>query len=184
VARTVDFIWQERTVSENENEQAQGTSLGAWMAQDGLRYEALENPSEALARAVMRGLFSYNTTKIGESHYARLGVFAYDGVDTDAESGEQRTPIGGLVGDLVWDWLHIDALWVDARYRGRGVGGALMRHAEETARAQGIVNVHLETTSFQALPFYQKLGYEVFAELPDKPKGASWYYLKKLGEPA
>lgn len=174
-------------MSENENEQARGAPLGAWVAQDGLRFEALENPSEALARAVMRGLFSYNTTKIGESHYAQLGIFAYDGVETvetGADNGEQRALIGGLVGDLVWDWLHIDALWVDERYRGRGVGGALMRHAEETARAQGIVNVHLETTSFQALPFYQKLGYEVFAELPDKPKGASWYYLKKLGEPA
>ena len=166
-------------MSENESEQAQSAPLGAWTAPGGLRYEALENPPDDLARAVTRGLFSYNTTKIGESSYAQLGVFAYDGAG--AEDGEQRTVIGGLIGDLVWDWLHIDALWVDEAYRGRGVGGALMRRAEEVARARGIVNIHLETTSFQALPFYQKLGYEVFAELPNKPKGSTWYYLKKHG---
>lgn len=32
-----------------------------------------------------------------------------------------------------WYWLHIDSLWVDEAYRGRGVGAALMRHAEELA---------------------------------------------------
>jgi ribosomal protein S18 acetylase RimI-like enzyme len=185
----VYLVQEEWAVSENDSEQAQGTALGAWTAQDGLRYEALENPPDDLIRSVNHGLYRYNTTRICESSYARLGVFAYADADAgesaSAEDGSsQRTVIGGLVGDLVWDWLHIDALWVDEAYRGRGVGGALMQRAEEMARARGIVNTHLETTSFQALPFYQKLGYEVFAELPDKPKGSTWYYLKKQGEPA
>ena len=177
-------------MSDNESEQAQGAPLGAWTAPEGLRYEALENPPIELLRSVNRGLDAYNRTRIGDYTWVRLGIFAYDGAGEDSSEdgsengGEQRKLIGGLFGDLVWDWLHIESLWVDEAYRGRGVGGALMRRAEEMARTQGIVNIHLETTSFQALPFYQKLGYELFAELPNKPKGASWYYLKKLGEPA
>jgi ribosomal protein S18 acetylase RimI-like enzyme len=150
--------------------------LSQWTTEDGLRYETLEDPPIETLREVNRGLDAYNRTKIGDYTYARLGAFAY----ADAE---RQTLIGGVFGDLLWDWLHIDSLWVHEDYRGRGVGATLMRQIEAAARAQGIVNVHLATTSFQALPFYRKLGFELFGELPNKPKGSSWYYLKKEGEP-
>lgn len=163
-------------MSENQAPREDGAPLAEWTMLDGLTYQALENPPIEILRSVNRGLDAYNQTRIGDYTYARLGVFAYD-------TPERQTLIGGVFGDLIWDWLHIDSLWVDEAYRGRGVGAALMRHAEEMARAQGIVNVHLETTGFQALPFYRKLGFEVFGELPNKPAGWSWYYLKKLGAP-
>ena len=50
---------------------------------------------------------------------------------------------------------------------------------EQYAQSKGISNYHLETTSFQALPFYQKQGYEVFGQLPDMPPGHISYFLKK-----
>lgn len=151
-------------------------TIAEWTTPDGLRYEAQTNPPLDILRAVNRGLDAYNRTHIGDYTYERLAVFAYD-------TPEQRTLIGGVFGDLLWDWLHIDSLWAHENYRGRGVGSALMRAIEEAARERGIVNVHLATTSFQALPFYRKLGYEVFGELPNKPIGSTWYYLRKLGEP-
>lgn len=80
-----------------------------------------------------RGLDAYNRTKIGDYTYLRLDIFAYD-------TPERETLMGGVFGDLIWVWLHIDSLWVDEAYRGRGVGVALMRHAEEMDRAQGVVN--------------------------------------------
>ncbi|HET9111634.1 MAG TPA: GNAT family N-acetyltransferase [Ktedonobacterales bacterium] len=163
-------------MSDGEKQPDMGVQLGAWTERDGLNYEALENPPMEVLRAVNRGLDTYNRTKIGDYDYARLGVFAY----ADAE---RQTLIGGVFGDLLWDWLHVDSLWVHDDYRGRGVGSALMRYAEEVARARGIANIHLETTTFQALPFYRKLGYELFGELPNKPRGSTWYYLKKEGEP-
>lgn len=165
-------------MSEDEKQQQPegGAPLAEWTMADGVSYQALSDPPIELLRAVNRGLDAYNRTRIGDYTYARLGAFAFD-------TPERQTLIGGVFGDLIWDWLHIDSLWVHEDYRGRGVGGALMRHAEELARAQGIVNVHLETTGFQALPFYRKLGFEVFGELPNKPAGWSWYYLKKLGAP-
>ncbi len=51
---------------------------------------------------------------------------------------------------------------------------------EQYARSKGISNFHLETTSFQALPFYQKQGYQVFGELPDMPPGHTTYFLRKM----
>jgi len=80
---------------------------------------------------------------------------------------------------IKWGWLHIDWLWIDERIRKEGWGGRLLATMEQYAGSKGIINVHLETTSFQALPFYQKQGYTVFGELPDMPPGHITYFLKK-----
>jgi ribosomal protein S18 acetylase RimI-like enzyme len=169
----LEFVRHMASDDQRGNENA---PLNVWESPDGLRFETLENPPLDLLRAVGKGLDEYNRAHIGDYTYSRLGVFAYDPAD-------QQTLIGGVFGDLLWDWLHIDSLWVREEYRGRGVGSELMRRAEEIARSQGTVNIHLETTSFQALLFYQKLGFEVFGELPGKPVGVSWHYLKKQGVP-
>jgi len=42
----------------------------------------------------------------------------------------------------------------------------------------------LETASFEARPFYEKLGYEVFAALEDYPPGHTKFYLRKRLAPA
>ena len=151
-------------------------TIGEWQGPDGLRFEAQSNPPLATLRAVNDGLGEHNRVHIGDFTWERLGVFAWDGP-------ERQTLIGGVFGDLIWDWLHIESLWTDAEQRGRGIGSALMRHIEEVARGRGVVNIHLETASFQALPFYLALGYEVFGELPDHPIGSTWYYLRKFGAP-
>jgi len=51
--------------------------------------------------------------------------------------------------------------------------------AEEEARRRGCHSVHLDTLSFQALPFYQKHGYAVFGALENHPVGHTRYFLKK-----
>jgi hypothetical protein len=38
----------------------------------------------------------------------------------------------------------------------------------------------LETASFQALPFYEGLGYRIFGELPEISEGHSLFFLKKV----
>ena len=37
----------------------------------------------------------------------------------------------------------------------------------------------MDTFSFQARPFYEKLGYRVFGQLPDYPRGQTRYFLAK-----
>ena len=39
--------------------------------------------------------------------------------------------------------------------------------------------MHLSTHSFQARPFYEKLGYEIVGEIRDNPAGHSLFFLKK-----
>ncbi len=59
-------------------------------------------------------------------------------------------------------------------------GSRLLGAMEQYAQSKGITHYHLETTRFQALPFYQKQGYAVFGQLPDRPPGHISYFLKKM----
>ena len=54
-----------------------------------------------------------------------------------------------------------------------------MKLVEDYAAAQEHPLVYLETASFQALPFYEGLGYQVFGELPEISPGHKLFFLKK-----
>lgn len=87
--------------------------------------------------------------------------------------------IGGAVANADWGWLFVDIVWVHESQRGKGLGSQIMAVMERAAFEQGVNNIYLVTTSFQALPFYQKLDYELWGELADRPRGYRYYYLKK-----
>jgi GNAT superfamily N-acetyltransferase len=87
--------------------------------------------------------------------------------------------VGGLLGHTNVGWLFVAALWVLESERRRGLGRAIMEAAEREAGRRGCVGVYLDTYSFQARPFYERLGYQVFGTLPDCPPGATKYYLSK-----
>jgi GNAT superfamily N-acetyltransferase len=86
---------------------------------------------------------------------------------------------GGLFGQIAYEWLHIAALIVPAEARGTGLGRALMLRAEQIALGRNCVGIYLETLAFQALPFYEKLGYTRFGHLDDHPRGSTHYFLQK-----
>ena len=54
-----------------------------------------------------------------------------------------------------------------------------MRQAEDIAVGRGCTGVWLDTFAFQALGFYGKLGYSIFGELKDHPRGVTQYWLQK-----
>jgi ribosomal protein S18 acetylase RimI-like enzyme len=55
--------------------------------------------------------------------------------------------------------------------RGSGLGRHLMRQAEEEARSRSCRGVWLDTYSFQARGFYERLGFVVFGTIEDYPPG-------------
>jgi len=87
--------------------------------------------------------------------------------------------IAGLLGSNAYGWMRVDWVWVDERYRARGLGTALLSNAEQIALARGCNGVHLDTHSFQAPKFYEKLGYEPFARLENYPGKNERIYLRK-----
>jgi len=72
--------------------------------------------------------------------------------------------------------------WVDEAARGKDHGRRLMREAERVARKRGAALVYLNTFTFQAPEFYEKLGYRRFAALKNTPASgtARYFYVKRL----
>jgi len=93
--------------------------------------------------------------------------------------GERGDVLGGLLGQFWGGWLQVMHLWVAEPARGAGHGTRLMEAAEAYARSRGAVGATLETYSFQARPFYERLGYEVFSTLDGYPPNHAKFFLKK-----
>src|SRR5947207_1631512 len=87
--------------------------------------------------------------------------------------------VGGLVGETLWNTLYVGVLWVHEEYRGKGFGTGLMERAEQVAREHACDVVFLNTMTFQAPGFYPKLGYTVFGELTDVPRGHRRLWFRK-----
>lgn len=138
----------------------------------GIDIQQQENPSAEEMAYVSRQFRAFNDQQGGVFPAKDLHLFAY---------GPEGEIVGGLFGDVSWGWLHVDVIWVDESYRQHGLGSSLMDRAEAEAVAMGVHQAYLETTDFQALAFYEKRGYEVFAQLEDQPPGHVCYYLKKVG---
>jgi GNAT superfamily N-acetyltransferase len=119
---------------------------------------------------VKHGLIEYNSQHAGDDDYTPLHIFLRDA---------DNQVVGGLLGVTYWGWLNIAIVWIDDAYRGRGYGKTLIELAEQEAVRRGCKHAHLDTMSFQALAFYEKLGYTVFGALEDIPEGHQRYFFQK-----
>lgn len=94
--------------------------------------------------------------------------------------GEGGELVGGLVGRVQWQWLHVELLWVDAGVRGAGLGTRLIEQAEARAREEfGCIGSQVETWDFQAPGFYRRVGYRMLSSLADYPPGLTNHVLVK-----
>ena len=118
---------------------------------------------------VVRGLLAFNEAWIGPSNEQPVRFVARDEIGI----------VGGLLGHTRWDWLYVAKLWVHERGRGQGIGTQLLNAAEELARSRGCTDASLDTFEYQARPFYEKLGYELFGTLEGYPPGYRQFYLRK-----
>lgn len=132
---------------------------------------ATDSPSTADRETILRELIAFNEAQAGTTPLHQFALFI-----RDADSGDT---VGGLYSYSFYDWLYIDVLVVPEALRGRGLGRELMRRIEIEAMAQGCIGVWLNTFSFQARGFYEKLGYEVFGTIDDHPPGAQRFFLRK-----
>ena len=135
---------------------------------DGLTISIESPPAKATLDALEKGLDAYNAQFSPEA-YCEFAV------PLKTAAGEEK---GGIYANAWAGMLFIKWLWIGEAHRGAGHGRALMMAAEEEGRRLGCSAVWLDTFEFQARPFYEKLGYEVFGTL-DFPAGFKRYFLKK-----
>jgi ribosomal protein S18 acetylase RimI-like enzyme len=128
-----------------------------------------DDPDPDHVRQLVAGLVAYNKSRAGGSDHRPLGVFL-------RVNGQI---IGGATGYTHWQWLYVSHLWLDESARRRGTGRQVMEAMEEAGRGRGCRSAWLDTFSFQALGFYQALGYRLFGELADYPPGHTRHFLWK-----
>jgi GNAT superfamily N-acetyltransferase len=129
-----------------------------------------DESNNAAAQLVREGLIAEAERRVGPQKPWSLGIYLRD---------DQGQVAGGAVGMSYWGWLFIDLLWVRNDLRHQGWGQRLLQAAEAEARSHSSIGVWLDTFSFQARPFYEANGYEVFGEIENHPAGASRWFLKK-----
>lgn len=93
--------------------------------------------------------------------------------------------VGAALGETGRGWLQLSVVWVHENLRRQKLGTQLVEAAESEARRRGCRSAYLDTFSYQARPFYEKLGYVVFGTLEDYPPGHQRIYMQKgLGREA
>ena len=138
-----------------------------------MKIELTTSPSPDDAKFISQGLIRFNNKHIPElesEEAVKFSIFARDA---------SNRIIGGLRATCFWNTLHIELLWVLEKRRGDGIGFRLMERAEVYALKQGYEISLLESTSWQARSFYEKLNYKVMASLPEYPRGHATHFLVK-----
>lgn len=135
-----------------------------------LTIEITAKPKPDEADFILQQIVQFNRRCAGEENYQKLAVFLRDA---------DEKVVGGLVGCTYWQWLYVDVFWIHESHRKSGYGTTLIAAAEAEAIQRGCQYAYLDTFSFQAPEFYQKLGYVVFGELPNFPEGQRRFFLTK-----
>lgn len=128
------------------------------------------NASAQDVATVQTGLRQYNIGFIGDPEEEAVNIFLRD---------ENGAVVGGLLGHIKWKWLYVSKLWVADDHRGKGHGAELMQAAEDHARSRECIGSYLDTFEYQARPFYEKIGYQMFGTLEGYPPGYRQFFLSK-----
>lgn len=91
----------------------------------------------------------------------------------------KQNVLGGASGVTFYGSLYVDMLWVDKTLRHQGWGTKLMHEAEKIGLERGASFVTLNTMDWEALPFYQKLGYSIEFTREGYEKNSKMFMLKK-----
>ncbi len=129
-----------------------------------------DDDNTANVNALIAGVRQFNVEHMGPETSQPLSVIARDANDQI---------IAGVAGCTIYDNFLINVLWVDEQQRGLGLGKELMQRAEVAAKQRGCTMAQVDTLSFQAPAFYQKLGFEIIGTVPATAKSPARYFLLK-----
>lgn len=129
-----------------------------------------KNPDNRDIQILTHGIIEYAKKQRNHKPMEPFAFFIRD---------ENNHILAGCNGNIGYDWVYVDQLWVDETSRGKGYGTALMRSAEELGKQKGCVSAAVNTMDWEAPEFYKKLGYRVEFERHGLAKNSVFYYLRK-----
>lgn len=134
-----------------------------------MQINVTDNPAQVDEDFVIDSLWAHNN-KFDEVDIHPLFITLRD---------EKNAIAGGLVARTWWGGLEVQYLWVSDDYRTHGYGRQLMQQAEKEALKRGCHMAYVDTFSFQAKGFYEKLGYREYGHLGNYAHKHTRYYLAK-----
>ncbi|EZP52514.1 MULTISPECIES: GNAT family N-acetyltransferase [Sphingomonas] len=132
--------------------------------------EIVAAPGDREREAILAPLVAFNDAAVGPTERHPVAIVLRD---------EAGAIVGGLWGMASYRWLFVQYLVVPSTMRGQGLGRQLMAAAEAEARRLDCVGLWLDTFSFQARGFYEKLGYRCFGQIDDYPPDEARFFLSK-----
>ena len=129
-----------------------------------------DDADDMVFKALLDGMRVFNRAAIPDLYSRKITVAIRD------DAGALR---GGTIGRIAGDSMYIEVVWTDDSVRGTGLGRRMMLLLEAEAKASGAGESWLYTMSFQAKPFYEKLGYRQFAELPWQHGKHARHFMRK-----
>src|SRR5258708_3358665 len=135
-----------------------------------MQIKSESSPAPDTLAAVRAGMRRYTESCVPWEEYTDLTFVA---------RAEDGTVAGAALGETGRGWLHVSVVWVHERFRRQQLGTRLLTAMEAEALRRGCHAAYLDTFSYQARPFYEKLGYVVFGTLDDYPVGHQRFYMRK-----
>jgi len=137
-----------------------------------MNIEVLQNPDQQL--------IDYLDKKIADFNWVNWEVTERTPIAVQLKNNKGEV-IAGAAGRTFGDWLLINTLWVSNELRGQDIGSNILKEIEFAAKQRGCVKCLLDTLNFQAMPFYEKHGYQTQWIQENYPKtGCKYFMLKEL----
>lgn len=136
------------------------------------RLVVTDAPSAEDEAVVRDGLSAYNFEKAGYRDHRPLAILV-----SDPESGEV---VGGLLGRTSFGLLYIDRFFLPESLRKQGVGGRILKAAEEEGARRGCSRAILTTLLFQAPGFYRRQGWQELGRIECDPPGHTRFLMTKI----
>lgn len=139
--------------------------------QDDYRFDYQENPNANDERVLFDGIKEQAILKKNvEKPIKSFGIFIKD---------PNENVLGGLKGATYYGCLYVDMLWLKGELRHQGLGTQLMDEAEKIGREHECSFALVNTMDWEALSFYQKLGYEIEFVRDGYEKQSKMHLLRK-----
>jgi len=135
-----------------------------------LAFAAETAPNEPTIRAIEAGLNAHSASVGLNTDWSPRWI-----IGRDADGAVQA----GIRFVLPFGWLFVNWLWVAEPCRKHGIRSRLMEGAEAAAVEAGCRAAYLDTFTFQAPKFYERLGYQEFGRLSDFPPGHTRIWFSK-----
>jgi len=135
------------------------------------QWEYQESPGEKESLSLLEGIRS-------EAILKKSMTKAIESFGFFIKSSEGKV-LGGIQGVTYYGALYIDMLWISEELRHQGMGTKLMLEAEALGIQRQCSFSIVNTMDWEALSFYQGLGYEIELTRCGYEKHSKMYCLRK-----